>query len=433
MKDFVKIDKIIARQILDSRGFPTVEADVFAGGKMGRAAVPSGASTGSFEAVELRDNRKEFLGKSVLNAVQNVNVEIAESIVGENVFDQEKIDRKMISLDGTPNKGRLGANAILAVSLAAAKCAAALKRQPLYRYLGGEKGVTLPVPMMNIINGGKHADNSVNIQEFMIMPIGAPTFSEGMRWCVEVFHTLKKVLKAQGYSLSVGDEGGFAPNLKNDEEAFILIAKAVEKAGYKLGKDFCFAVDAAASEMWEEAKKMGKENGYFFWKTGEFFFTKEMIEYWEKMVKKYPIFSLEDALSEEDWEGWKTLTKTLKIQQVGDDLFVTNTQRILKGIKEKSATSVLIKLNQIGTLTETLEAVKLAQKNNFSVVISHRSGETEDTTIADFAVATNAGQIKTGAPSRSERVAKYNQLLRIEEELGKRAKYLGKTIFNKQF
>jgi len=433
MKNNVSIDKIIARQILDSRGNPTVEVEVFAGEKMGRASVPSGASTGSFEAVELRDNDKSlYMGKSVLKAVSNVNKTIAKALVGKNIFDQKMIDETMIKLDGTDNKSVLGANAILGVSLACARCASIIADLPLYRYLGGAKAVCLPVPMMNILNGGKHADNSVNVQEFMIMPVGAKTFSESLRMCVEVFHNLKSILKQAGFATSVGDEGGFAPNLKNDEEAFIFITQAIEKAGYKPGKDFYFAVDAAATEMFEEAKKIGKEGCYYFWKTKELFTAKEMISYWEKMAKKYPIISLEDGLAEEDWDSWKLMTDKLsgKMQLIGDDLFVTNVERIKKGISKNIANSVLIKLNQIGTLTETLNAINLAHKAGYTAVISHRSGETEDTTIADIAVATNVGQIKTGAPSRTERVAKYNQLLRIEEDLKNRAKYLGKNVFS---
>ncbi len=432
MKNEVKIEKIVARQILDSRGNPTIEVDVFAGGKMGRASVPSGASTGSFEAVELRDNDKNnYMGKSVLKAVENVNKKISKALKGKNVFDQEIIDETMINLDGTENKSVLGANAILGVSLACAKCASINANLPLYKYLGGNKAVVLPVPMMNILNGGKHADNSVNVQEFMIMPVSAKSFSEGLRMCAEVFHNLKSILKKAGFATSVGDEGGFAPNLKNDEEAFIYITQAIEKAGYKAGKDFVFAVDAAATEMYEEAKKIGKEGSYYFWKTKELFTANEMISYWENMMKKYPIISVEDGFSEEDWESWRVMTDKLgsKIQLVGDDLFVTNVERIKRGISEKIANSVLIKLNQIGTLTETLNAINLAHKSGYTAVISHRSGETEDTSIADIAVATNIGQIKTGAPSRTERVAKYNQLLRIEEDLKHRAKYLGKKVF----
>ena len=427
------IESVHARQILDSRGNPTVEVDARSENLLGRAAVPSGASTGSFEAVELRDNdKKNYCGKSVEKAVQNVNEEIAQLIVGQDAHAQEALDREMISLDGTDNKGRLGANAILGASLAVAKLASQSEGLPLYKYIGGEEAVTLPVPMMNILNGGKHADNSVNIQEFMIMPVGAKTFREALKMSVEVFHNLKAVLKADGYATSVGDEGGFAPNLKNDEEAFIYIVKAIEKAGYKPGEDFCIAVDAASTEMYEEAKKIGKEGSYYFWKTGEVYSASEMIAFWEKMAEKYPIISLEDGLSEEDWANWKVLTQKLgsKIQLVGDDLFVTNTQRIQKGIDSGVSNSVLIKLNQIGSLTETLEAINMAKQAGFSAVVSHRSGETEDTTIAHIAVATNAGQIKTGAPSRTDRVAKYNELLRIEEELGDRAVYLGRKAFS---
>ena len=426
------IEKIIARQILDSRGNPTVEVDALSGKFLGRAAVPSGASTGSFEAVELRDNnKKKYLGKSVEKAVNNVNVEIAELLSGQEAHAQKAIDSEMIALDGTHNKGRLGANAILGASLAVAKLAANSDGVSLYKYIGGEDAVTLPVPMMNILNGGKHADNSVNIQEFMIMPVGAKTFKNALRMCVEVFHNLKAVLKAEGYATSVGDEGGFAPNLKSDEEAFVYIVKAIEQAGYKPGKDFYIAVDAAATEMYDEAKKIGKAGSYYFWKTGQIYTAEQMINFWEKMAEKYPLISLEDGLAEEDWANWAKLTNRLgkKLQLVGDDLFVTNTERIKKGISLGVSNSVLIKLNQIGTLTETLEAIKMAKDAGWTAVVSHRSGETEDTTIAHIAVATNAGQIKTGAPSRTDRVAKYNELLRIEEELGDRAVYLGKKAF----
>ena len=426
------IEKIIARQILDSRGNPTVEVDALSGKLLGRAAVPSGASTGSFEAVELRDNdKKKYLGKSVEKAVNNVNVEIAELLAGQEAHAQKAIDSEMIALDGTHNKGRLGANAILGASLAVAKLAANSDGVSLYKYIGGEDAVTLPVPMMNILNGGKHADNSVNIQEFMIMPVGAKTFKNALRMCVEVFHYLKAVLKAEGYATSVGDEGGFAPNLKSDEEAFVYIVKAIEQAGYKPGKDFYIAVDAAATEMYDEAKKIGKAGSYYFWKTGQIYTAEQMINFWEKMAEKYPLISLEDGLAEEDWANWAKLTNRLgkKLQLVGDDLFVTNTERIKKGISLGVSNSVLIKLNQIGTLTETLEAIKMAKDAGWTAVVSHRSGETEDTTIAHIAVATNAGQIKTGAPSRTDRVAKYNELLRIEEELGDRAVYLGKKAF----
>ena len=437
MKNYIEVRDVWARQILDSRGNPTIEVEVVAGdGYIGRAAIPSGASTGSFEAVELRDGDKsKYLGKSVEKAVNNVNTELRDLVVGMNVLNQVEIDNAMIKLDGTPNKGRLGANAILGVSLACAKAAAQATGLTLYNYVGGCNATTLPVPMMNILNGGKHADNSVNVQEFMIMPVGAKTFAEALRWCAEVFHNLKSVLKSKGYSTSVGDEGGFAPNLKSDEEALANIVEAIEKAGYKPGKDFCIAIDAAATEMYDEAKKLGKEHegNYYFWKTGEEFTCAQMVEYWEKMAEKYPIISLEDGLAEEDWEGWKLLTEKLggKIQLVGDDLYVTNTDRLQKGIDLNITNSILIKLNQIGTLTETLNAIQMANRAGFTAVVSHRSGETEDTTIADLSVALNAGQIKTGAPSRTDRVAKYNQLLRIEEELGASAKYLGKdTFFN---
>lgn len=437
MKNYIEVRDVWARQILDSRGNPTIEVEVVAGdGYIGRAAIPSGASTGSFEAVELRDgNKSKYLGKSVEKAVNNVNTELRDLVVGMNVLNQVEIDNAMIKLDGTPNKGRLGANAILGVSLACAKAAAQATGLTLYNYVGGCNATTLPVPMMNILNGGKHADNSVNVQEFMIMPVGAKTFTEALRWCAEVFHNLRSVLKSKGYSTGVGDEGGFAPNLKSDEEALSNIVEAIEKAGYKPGKDFCIAIDAAATEMYDEAKKLGKEHegNYYFWKTGEEFTCAQMVEYWEKMAKKYPIISLEDGLAEEDWEGWKLLTEKLgsKIQLVGDDLYVTNTDRLQKGIDLKVTNSILIKLNQIGTLTETLNAIQMANRAGYTAVVSHRSGETEDTTIADLSVALNAGQIKTGAPSRTDRVAKYNQLLRIEEELGTSAKYLGKdTFFN---
>ena len=430
--NYISIEDVFARQILDSRGNPTVEVEVSAQGQMARASVPSGASTGSFEAVELRDGDKSnYLGKSVEKAVKNVNTVIADTVIGMNVFDQRAIDQTMIDLDGTPNKGKLGANAILGVSLACAKLGAMLSGLSLYNYIGGADAHTLPVPMMNILNGGKHADNSVNIQEFMIMPVGAKDFKTALRMCVETFHNLKAVLKEEGYSTGVGDEGGFAPNLKSDEEAFVYIVKAIEKAGYKAGKDICIAVDAASTEMYEEATKINEKGKYYFWKTKKLFDRNQMIEYWEEMIKKYPIVSLEDGLAEEDWGGWKELTERLgkKIQLVGDDLFVTNTKRIAKGIELGVSNSVLIKLNQIGTLSETLDAISMANRAGWTAVVSHRSGETEDTTIADIAVATNAGQIKTGAPSRTDRVAKYNQLLRIEEELGDNACYLGKDAF----
>ncbi|MBE7011028.1 MAG: phosphopyruvate hydratase [Ruminococcaceae bacterium] len=428
MKQYIEIIDVVAREILDSRGNPTVEVEVYTeDGYVGRASVPSGASTGAFEAVELRDGDKsKYLGKGVCQAVENVNTEIAEAVIGMNVLDQVAIDRAMIALDGTPNKGRLGANAILGVSLACAKAAAESLGVSLYNYIGGCNAKTFPVPMMNIINGGKHADNSVNIQEFMIMPVGATSFREALRWCAEVFHNLKSVLKGKGYSTAVGDEGGFAPNLKSDEEAIQVIVEAVEKAGFKPGADFRIAIDAAATEMFEEAKKIGKD-GYYFWKTDIFMTRDEIVAYWEDLAAKYPIISLEDGVAEEDWDAWKILTDKLgdKIQLVGDDLFVTNTERLKKGIELGVANSILIKVNQIGTLTETLEAIEMANRAGYTAVTSHRSGETEDATIADIAVATNSGQIKTGAPSRTDRVAKYNQLLRIEEELGDIAYYPG--------
>ena len=435
MKNYIEITDVVGRQVLDSRGNPTVEVEVVVEDSiMGRAAVPSGASTGSFEAVELRDGDKaNYLGKSVEKAVNAVNTEIKDLLVGMNALNQAEIDNAMIKLDGTPNKGRLGANAILGASLAVAKAAANAVGLPLYNYVGGCNATTLPVPMMNILNGGKHADNSVNVQEFMIMPVGATSFKEALRWCAEVFHNLKSVLKAKGYSTAVGDEGGFAPNLKSDEEALQSIVEAIEKAGYKPGKDFCIAIDAAATEMYEEAKKIGHEGNYYFWKTGEEFTMEEMVNYWDTMANKYPIISLEDGLAEEDWEGWKVMTAKLgkKIQLVGDDLFVTNTDRLKKGIELGVTNSILIKLNQIGTLTETLNAIQMANRAGYTAVVSHRSGETEDTTIADLSVALNAGQIKTGAPSRTDRVAKYNQLLRIEEDLESASLYLGKeTFFN---
>ena len=432
MEQEFKISRVIGRQILDSRGNPTVEVDIYVNGEMkGRAAVPSGASTGAFEAIELRDGDKSnYLGKSVEKAVNNVNTTISKKLVGMNVLEQEEIDKMMIELDGTPNKARLGANAILGVSLAVAKAAAHCLNMELFEYVGKGTGYMLPLPMMNIINGGKHADNNVNIQEFMILPAGAENFKMALKMCAEVFHNLKAILKADGYSTAVGDEGGFAPNFSSDEQAFQYIMKAIEKAGYKAGEDFFLGVDAAATEMYDEAVKIGKEGCYYFWKTKELFTQEEMIEYWEKMASKYPIISLEDAISEEDWTGWKLLTDRLggKIQLVGDDLFVTNSSRLVDGISKKVANSILIKVNQIGTLTETLDAIKIANLAGYTSVISHRSGETEDTTIADLAVALNAGQIKTGAPSRTDRVAKYNQLLRIEEKLGKKSDFYGKKL-----
>ena len=420
MKDFLKIENIKAMEILDSRGNPTVQVEVVTeGGFTGVAMVPSGASTGSFEAVELRDDSKErYLGKGVLQAVQNVNKKIAREIEGMNVYEQVKIDKKLIEIDGTDNKARLGANAILGVSIAVARAAANSLGMSLYNYIGGINAKELPIPMMNIVNGGKHADSNLNIQEFMIMPVGARNFKEGLRMGVEVYHNLKKVLKANGLSTAVGDEGGFAPKVENEEEAIDIILEAIERAGYIAGKDVCLAIDVAATEMYEEAQKIEKE-GYYFWKTNEFKTREEMVEYIVDLTEKYPIISVEDGLAEEDWEGWKMLTNRIgeNIQLVGDDLFVTNTRRLQKGIDNKIANSILIKLNQIGTLTETLDAIELAKKNGYKAVISHRSGETEDTTIADLAVATNSGQIKTGAPCRTDRASKYNRLLNIEAEI----------------
>ncbi|WP_091688290.1 phosphopyruvate hydratase [Anaerocolumna aminovalerica] len=427
------IEKVVGREILDSRGNPTVEVEVvLANGSIGRASVPSGASTGAFEAVELRDNdKKRYLGNGVLKAVENVNSVIAETIIGMNALNQAEIDKKMIEADGTENKGRLGANAILGASLAVAKAAAEAIQLPLYQYIGGVNAKVLPVPMMNIINGGKHADSSLNIQEFMIMPVGASTFSEGLEWSTTVFHTLKKLLKSEGYVTAVGDEGGFAPKFGSDEEALAYIVKAIEAAGYKPGEDFYIAMDVASTEMYDEAKKAGREGEYLFWKSGEFKTVDTMIDYLEDLCNRYPIRSIEDGLAEEDFEGWKKLTDRLgnKVQLVGDDLFVTNTKRVSKGIEQGISNSVLIKFNQIGTLTETLEAIEMAKNNGWTAIVSHRSGETEDVTLADIAVATNAGQIKTGAPSRSDRVAKYNRLLRIEHQLGGVAEYLGKRVF----
>jgi len=422
--DEMRIEHVAAREVLDSRGNPTVAADVIlSDGTFATAAVPSGASTGENEAVELRDGDKNrYLGRGVLKAVENVNRSIAQALIGMDPFDQELIDARMIELDGTPNKGKLGANAILAVSVAVAKAAAAAAGLPLYRYLGGASAHVLPVPMMNILNGGKHADNNVDFQEFMIQPWGAPTFREALRMGAEIFHSLKAVLKQRGYNTAVGDEGGFAPSLKSNEEALEVIALAVDGAGYKLGKDVFIALDPAASEMWDEAT--GK---YRFFKSqpDRLATSDEMIDLWKCWCQKYPIRSLEDGLAEKDWDGWAKLTRTLgdKVQLVGDDLFVTNVHYLERGIRERSANAILIKINQIGTLTETFAAVNLAMRNGFAAVISHRSGETEDTTIADFAVATNAGQIKSGSASRTDRVAKYNRLLVIEEELGDAAVY----------
>ena len=428
MKDYLEIVDVVARQILDSRCFPTIEVEVYLeDGTMGRAAVPSGASTGMYEAVELRDGDKDkFLGKGVLNAVKNVNDAIAEELIGCNVFEQTYIDKMLIELDGTKNKGKLGANAILGVSLAIASAAANALEMPLYRYIGGVNAKVLPVPMMNIINGGSHADNSVDLQEFMIMPAGAPTFSEAVRMCAEVYHTLKKILNDKGYSTGIGDEGGFAPNLKSNAEALDVIIEAIGKAGYKAGEEIFIAIDAASSEYYKDGK-------YVLENEGRTLTSAEMVDFFEGWVNKYPIISIEDGMAEEDWEGWKLITEKLgkKVQLVGDDLFVTNTERLEKGIDLGVANSILIKLNQIGTLTETLNAIEMANRAGYTAVVSHRSGETEDTTIADLVVAVNAGQIKTGAPARSERVAKYNQLLRIEEELDYVAEYRGKkALFN---
>ena len=421
-----QIVNVHARQILDSRGNPTVEVDVLTeSGYFGRAAVPSGASTGIHEAVELRDEDKSrFLGKGVLRAVENVNTTIAEEIVGMHVLDQQLIDETLIKLDGSENKANLGANAILGVSMAVAHAAAQVTQQPLFRYVGGVNACTLPVPMMNILNGGSHADNSIDFQEFMIMPFGAPSFSEGLRMGAEVFHHLKAVLKKQGYSTNVGDEGGFAPNLKSNEEAITVILQAIENAGYRPGEDIYLALDPASSEYYLQDEKV-----YHLHKsTGDKLTSAQMVDYWKNWAEKYPIVSIEDGMAEDDWEGWKLINQTLgnKIQLVGDDLFVTNVKRLQRGIDEKAANSILIKVNQIGTLTETINAVRLADTN--SMVMSHRSGETEDTTIAHLAVALNTGQIKTGSASRSDRIAKYNQLLRIEEMLGSSARYLGKDF-----
>ncbi len=433
-KNYLEIASVEALEVMDSRGNPTVQVKVVCvDGSMGVAMVPSGASTGSFEAVELRDgDKKRYQGKGVLKAVNNVNELVCPALRGMNVYNQTELDRALIELDGTENKGKLGANATLGVSLAAAKAAANSLGLDLYRYIGGVNAKTIPVPMMNILNGGKHADNTVNSQEFMIMPVGAPNFTEGLRWCSEVYHTLKKVLKDKGLASGVGDEGGFAPNLKNDEDALAFIVEAIKEAGYVPGKDFKLAMDIASTEMYEEAKKIGKEGNYYFWKTDELKTPDEMIAWQEMLIEKYPIVSIEDGLSEEDWKNWEKYTAKLgdKIQIVGDDLFVTNIKRLQKGIDTNVANSILIKLNQIGTLTETLEAIELAKRNGYTSVVSHRSGETEDVTLADVAVATNAGQIKTGAPCRTDRVAKYNRLLNIEHDLGKDAVYLGNKTFN---
>ncbi|MPQ44552.1 phosphopyruvate hydratase [Clostridium tarantellae] len=426
MKQYVEIVDVIARQILDSRCFPTVEVEVILeDGTIGRAAVPSGASTGIYEAVELRDgNKDKYMGKGVQQAVDNVNDEIADEIVGMNVLDQVYIDKTLIELDGTPNKGRLGANAILGVSLAVAQAAANYLGIPLYQYIGGTNAKVLPVPMMNIINGGSHADNSVDLQEFMVMPVGFDCFERAIQACAEVYHSLKKTLNEKGYSTGVGDEGGFAPNLKSNSEAIDVILEAIKKAGYEPGKEMFIAIDAASSEYYKDGK-------YVLEHEGKTLTAAEMVDFLEDWVNKYPIISIEDGMAEEDWEGWKLLTERLgnKIQLVGDDLFVTNTEKLSMGIEKGVANSILIKLNQIGTLTETLNAIEMANRAGYTAVVSHRSGETEDTTIADLVVATNAGQIKTGAPARSERVAKYNQLIRIHEELGDVAEYRGLNAF----
>ncbi|HEX3077265.1 MAG TPA: phosphopyruvate hydratase [Lachnospiraceae bacterium] len=433
---YTDIAIVNGREILDSRGNPTVEVEVvLEDGSIGRAAVPSGASTGAFEAVELRDgDKKRYMGNGVLKAVENVNGPIAKLLLGKNALNQCEIDRIMIEADGTENKGKFGANAILGVSLAVAKAAAESVQLPLYQYLGGVNAKVLPVPMMNIINGGKHADSSLNIQEFMIMPAGAKSFSEALEWSTNVFHTLKKLLKDDGYVTAVGDEGGFAPKFNSDDQALDYIVKAIETAGYKPGDDFYIAIDAAATEMYEEAAKAGRKGDYLFWKSGEYKTVDEMVQFWQDICNRYPVISLEDGLSEEDWDGWLKLTQAIgdKVQLVGDDLFVTNTKRIERGMEKNVSNSVLIKFNQIGSLTETLDAIEAAKNNRWTAIVSHRSGETEDVTIADIAVATNAGQIKTGAPSRSDRVAKYNRLLRIELQLGEEAIYLGKKAFKVQ-
>ena len=425
----LEIEKVVGREILDSRGNPTVEAEVYlADGTVGRGAAPSGASTGEFEALELRDGNKDrFGGKGVSKAVGNINTTINEALKGIDASDIYAVDGAMLAADGTKDKSNLGANAILAVSIAAVRAAATALQIPLYRLLGGVNGNRLPVPMMNILNGGAHAANTVDVQEFMIMPAGAPSFKEGLRWCTEVFHALAALLKERGLATSVGDEGGFAPDLGSDEEAIECILEAVEKAGYKPGEDFVLAMDAASSE-WKSATK----GEYLLPKSGRKFTSAELIEHWKQLCEKYPIYSIEDGLDEEDWEGWQQLTKELgdTVQLVGDDLFVTNTERLSKGIKRGCGNSILIKLNQIGSVSETLEAIKMAHNAGYTAVTSHRSGETEDTTIADLAVALNTCQIKTGAPSRSERVAKYNQLLRIEEQLGNAAVYPGKGAFH---
>lgn len=427
--NYLEIEKVIGREIMDSRGNPTVEAEVtLVDGTVARGTAPSGASTGEFEALELRDGDKaRYLGKGVTKAVENINTIINDVVTGLDASDIYAVDKAMIEADGTKDKSKLGANAILAVSIAAARAASVALDMPLYRFLGGISGNRLPVPMMNILNGGAHAANTVDVQEFMIMPVGAPSFKEALRWCAEVFHALAALLKSKGLATSVGDEGGFAPDLASDEEAIQYILEAVKNAGYEPGKDFMIAMDAASSE-WKGASK----GEYVLPKAGTKFTSAELIEHWKQLVDKYPIISIEDALDEEDWEGWQLLTKELgdKVQLVGDDLFVTNTERLQKGIEQGAGNSILIKLNQIGSVSETLEAIKMAHKAGYTAISSHRSGETEDTTIADLAVALNTCQIKTGAPSRTERVAKYNQLLRIEEDLGASAVYPGMQAFN---
>ena len=435
MENYLGIESIRALEVLDSRGNPTVQviAELY-DESCGVAMVPSGASTGAFEAVELRDgDSSRYMGKGVLKAVENVNTIIAPELEGMNAYNQPLIDKKLIELDGTENKGKLGANATLGVSLAVARAAAESLGMELYKYIGGVNAKTMPVPMMNIMNGGKHADSTLSVQEFMIMPVGAKSFKECLRMCAEIYHTLKKVLKAQGLGTGVGDEGGFAPNVKDEDEALQLIVEAIKEAGYKPGEEVCLALDLAATEMYDEAKKIGKEGCYHFWKINETKTSDEMIDFIADLCERYPIISVEDGLAEEDWDGWKKLTDRLgeKVQLVGDDLFVTNIKRLQKGLDLGVTNSILIKLNQIGTLTETLDAIELAKKNGYTAVVSHRSGETEDTTLADVAVATNAGQIKTGAPCRTDRVAKYNRLLNIENELGDIAIYPGRKGLNK--
>lgn len=427
MKHTYRINTIRGREILDSRGNPTVEVEVkLCGGATGRAAVPSGASTGAFEAVELRDPElPRYRGMGVKKAVENINDTLNYLLEGKNALNQVELDALMIREDGTKNKSRLGANAILGTSMAIAKAAAQAVGLPLYQYLGGANARTLPIPMMNIVNGGKHADSSLTIQEFMIMPIGATSFHQCLEWCANVFHTLKKILKEDGYATSVGDEGGFAPQLSSDEEALRYIVRAIEKAGYRPAEDFVIAMDGASTEMYEEAVKQARNGEYLFWKSGAYKSVDEMIDFWSGLCDRYPVFSIEDGLAEEDWKGWQKLTERLgdRIQLVGDDLFVTNTERIQKGMNLHTGNAVLIKPNQIGTVSETLEAIRMTKNNRWNAIVSHRSGETEDTTIADIAVGLNAGQIKTGAPSRTDRVAKYNQLLRIEEQLGSSAEF----------